>query len=71
MGNSRAKIDTPQKVKILRTTGVDFFHELRGGMRRIGKTSNIGNATSFYTKSIFDELELVMRINTICKISHG
>jgi hypothetical protein len=39
--------------------------------RRTEKNVKLGNTTSLHTRSVFNELDLVMRMNISAKISHG
>jgi hypothetical protein len=51
-----------------------IFHEFIGGTSQaeeLGKNPNSKTQQGFRAKSIFDELELAMRMNTSFKTSHG
>ena len=51
-----------------------FFHEFRGETsqyKEAGKTPISKTQQVFHVESVFDELELVMRISTSSKTQHG
>ena len=65
---------TPLRDKILRTSGIHFFHEFRGETsqyKEAGKTPISKTQQVFHVKSVFDELELIMRISTSYKTPYG
>jgi hypothetical protein len=57
-----------KKLEISRTCGIEYFDNLE--VQPL-KTPNSKTQQVFHTKSIFDELALVIRINTSPKESHG
>ena len=64
----------PTKSENLKNKSGRFFQEFRGETSQYtesGKTLISKTQQVFHVKSIFDELELVMRISTSSKTPHG
>ena len=70
----RTTMATPTKSENIDIHQRIFYHEFRGGTSlpyKLVKPPNSKTQQVFHANSVFDELELVMDINTSSKSSHG
>jgi hypothetical protein len=68
------KMANPKRAKNLKKNWGIFFHEFRGETflyEEIGKTPISKTQQVLYVESVFDELEIVIKITTTYKTSHG